>query len=535
MDDPRRPRELQVARWASHLAVWGALWVPVVSELVRGWRPIGDDATISFRSWEVFTSHSPLVGMFSTTTYGSGHILYDPGPLQFWLLAVPVRIDPAHGALWGAALLCALALSVGVEALRRAGHSFGALAAAVLVADVAWLVPEIFLDPTWNPNMSFLLLGSALMVAWVVAEGRLRWWPVLVLLLSVTVQAEFFYVLLGAVVLLVATAAGLARRTERGTGWLVGGLAVGAGCWVPALVQQATAAQGNLGLLLRAHRTAPLGAGFGLRALAYAASPRPIWLTRYADLLLHTGSLHAESAAAGVAVAVAVAGVAAWAIVRRRPVLASLAVGELAVAAATVVTLAIVPGHLYLNTVRYLLYVLWVLGAGLWCLAAWVVAAAVRALVVRARRPVPPAVAPAVVWSSAALAVLAGGLAAWSVASVPTDPAAVSANNLTIPSRRLLDLDGQITRAVERQVPKGGVRLSWCEPLSDCPASEFQLVAVDYFAGVSVAWHLTADGWEPALPRWFTKLSGISYAAPSSWPVVRVVVHGAGATVTRLR
>ena len=58
----------------------------------------------------------PLVGMLSTA--GTvGHNIFDPGPLLFWLLAIPVRIDPAHGALWGAALLGGAAMSVAVEAI----------------------------------------------------------------------------------------------------------------------------------------------------------------------------------------------------------------------------------------------------------------------------------------------------------------------------------------------------------------------------------------------------------------------------------
>ena len=33
------------------------------------------------------------------------HVAFDPGPLLFWMLALPVRMDPAHGVLWGAALV----------------------------------------------------------------------------------------------------------------------------------------------------------------------------------------------------------------------------------------------------------------------------------------------------------------------------------------------------------------------------------------------------------------------------------------------
>ena len=83
-----------IVRWASHGLVWIALLVPMVSELARGWRPDSDNAAIAARAYQSLSLHPPLVGM--TTVAGNGHVLFDPGPLMFYLLAVPVHLDPSR-------------------------------------------------------------------------------------------------------------------------------------------------------------------------------------------------------------------------------------------------------------------------------------------------------------------------------------------------------------------------------------------------------------------------------------------------------
>src|ERR1700683_483121 len=112
-----KPAWQQAIRVLSHLSIWTVVTLPVVIEMTRHWRALCDDATISMQSYRVLSVHSPLVGQFSTASLGTGHLLYDPGPLQYWLLSVPVHIDRAQGALWGAALIFGLVLSLGVEAL----------------------------------------------------------------------------------------------------------------------------------------------------------------------------------------------------------------------------------------------------------------------------------------------------------------------------------------------------------------------------------------------------------------------------------
>jgi len=56
-------------------------------------------------------SHSPLLGHQMAVSV-DGHAVFGPGPLQSWILAAPVHIDPAQGALWGAVIAVLAVLAV---------------------------------------------------------------------------------------------------------------------------------------------------------------------------------------------------------------------------------------------------------------------------------------------------------------------------------------------------------------------------------------------------------------------------------------
>jgi len=83
-----------------HLAAEVPILVIAAVEMSRGWRPLFDDATIAWRSWDVFSPHSPLVGHMTT----SKQLAYGLGPLENWIVAVPVRLEAGQGATWGRAL-----------------------------------------------------------------------------------------------------------------------------------------------------------------------------------------------------------------------------------------------------------------------------------------------------------------------------------------------------------------------------------------------------------------------------------------------
>src|SRR6202035_5016610 len=84
-------------RVLSHLAIWGSLIAPAINEAVRGWRALGDNTGIAYWSYQALSAHPRLVGQESSGI--SVHPAFSLGPLQYWLLAIPVHIDPVQGAL----------------------------------------------------------------------------------------------------------------------------------------------------------------------------------------------------------------------------------------------------------------------------------------------------------------------------------------------------------------------------------------------------------------------------------------------------
>ena len=223
-------------RVAAHLAVWLPFAAGVVRELVHGWVAVGDGAAIAVRSWDVLGSHGPLVGQMN----GLG--AYDPGPLEYWLNAVPVHLDPGHGLLWGAALCCMAASSLAIEAARRAaGEVAGVLTAGFILGIVA-RVPLVPLVPFWNPYFGAMFFVATLAAAWAVMCGHRRWWPALAGTASIAAQAHLVYAVASATLVLLALISGLAgsHRCRAGYRWAITGLAVGAACWIAPLIQEFT-------------------------------------------------------------------------------------------------------------------------------------------------------------------------------------------------------------------------------------------------------------------------------------------------------
>ena len=189
----------RVARIGSHLVIWTIVLVPIVLEMIRGWRPLySDDATITLRSYEILSLHPPLVGQYSSISPGSGHILFDPGPLQYVLLAVPTHIDHLQGGLWGSALVYGLVLSVAVEAMWSLRRWLACVLVALAVVDLAWTAPSVFGDQIWNPDFGLPFLLASIVLAFAVALGSFGWWPALVFTASVAAQTELFYAMVAA-------------------------------------------------------------------------------------------------------------------------------------------------------------------------------------------------------------------------------------------------------------------------------------------------------------------------------------------------
>ncbi|HWF22915.1 MAG TPA: hypothetical protein VG226_12250 [Acidimicrobiales bacterium] len=535
---PRRPtagrramlsRPESMVRVVSHLVIWSVVWVPTVTELSKGWRPLFDDATISERAYQVFSLHSPLVGPYSQATTEGSHVVFGLGPLLFWLLAVPVHIDPAQGALWGVAIWCAVALSAAAEAAWSRVGWIGCAVVAAVVVDLAWTEPVVFGHLLWNPSVGLIFFVVTVVLASVVAMGSLGWWPVLVLTASVAAQCHLVFALTAVALALLAPVVGLVRhgRTDRFR-WLWAGVGVGVICWIAPLMQQITSHPGNLSVLMHTDRTHPgLGIGWGLRILATSGSPHPIWLTRSPTGFFPTLVLvHGHSSEGGVVVLglIVAVTVLAWIFGRRN--LAALGAVAVICSAATVLTFTTFPASNVL-LLTYLHVLWWVPGILLWIVAIWAVVELLRSLALR----IPPGREgwwPSRVTEWWRRAAAAGVVAALLIAGffgaralvVPTSKLAVDWNAVAQVNR--------IAPVVESHVPRGPVVVDFTGVGGNLSDDGILL---------GVAWRLTADGWHAVLPGPLGAATGSVAPAGSRWPAVVVTFRRGSeqATVARTR
>jgi hypothetical protein len=249
------------------------------------WVPTGDDAMIAWRSLDVFSLHPPLVGEYSQV--GNAQQAFYPGPLEFWAIAIPLRIFAnGFGAVVGT---LAVAVVASVVALVAVARSVGRLA-ATLVA-LGWLLGTwgaavAISNPVWNPDAPLVPFAAVLVLAWVVANGSLWWWPVAIALASYCVQDHLIYGPAVILVCLLAPVAGVGlRRPPRvaraDAGWLATGLGTVVILWAAPVYQQLTTHPGNLSLLWAGtvgSRQPTLGWWGGLNLLARGLGPRPAWL-----------------------------------------------------------------------------------------------------------------------------------------------------------------------------------------------------------------------------------------------------------------
>ena len=142
-----------------------------------------------------FSLHAPLVGQATGAATGTGGVQTtgDPGPLEFWLLAPFVHLDPGQGVLIGSVLLCGAALSFGLYVLQKSAGPWAAVVLALVVADLAIVSPLPFTDPVWNSDFASFWFLSFLAVAFAVGLGNLRYLPFLVFIGSVTIDSHLLF------------------------------------------------------------------------------------------------------------------------------------------------------------------------------------------------------------------------------------------------------------------------------------------------------------------------------------------------------
>jgi hypothetical protein len=520
----RRSPSDRAIRLTLHLAAVAPFVVGTIIESARGWRPTVDDAVITLRSWDVLTSHSPLVGQHSNVTTISSHTVYGPGPLLYWFLTIPVHIDHNQGALWGAALLAMLGVVLAGEAAWSVAGRIGGAGVVVMVLLLAVAHPELILDPVWNPSVGFVWFLTTASAAWATACGRLRWTPLLVLAASIAIQCHLIFAVGALALVVIAPILALVRtRGPRAWGWLGGSLVVAAVCWSAPLAQQLTTSPGNLSLIASSGSSSRIGFAFGLKALAASASPHSLFFYSIARSGFHPafGLIASQSPVSGAIVLVGLAAVGAGAWATRRYTLSTLAFISFVIAGSSVWTLSQIPPKLVF-TIGYLGRGLWLSTLLIWAVALWVLGVALYAigrrwqssaawlapwgsLRHRLGKPIPVAMVVAALGTATFLGLWMGAKSRhsyWQSVVLYRDQADVAALR------------------IERLVARGPV----------------SVVAPDADAYVipGVLWRLRADGWTPQISSSAVDDFGSGYRAkPDSPRVDLLVTHGANPALPR--
>ena len=330
--------------------------------------------------------------------YGTGIRTMHPGPIEFYLLALPARLlGPQLGLLLGAGAFTAASLLISAwVVLRRAGPGV-ALWVSVLLMWTTWSTGTAVLTDPISSNVGGYPLLAAAVLAWALLLGDLRLLPLAVGVVSFVAQQHLAMVIpAGAVVVVAVVGVVLELRRrwsvpEERAGalrWIGGAVLVAGVLWLPVAIDQVTGDPGNLTAVARFsgdEGRASLGTTDAIDAVLRVAGPPPLQLSR--DMTGHdlTRDLGAAEAVGGVAVLVGLIALSALGWTRDRA-LAALGPVGLALAAAGLEGV----GHARrgeeagrINLYRWS----WVLAFVMWWAAGWLAA---RAAVRWAPAAVPP-------------------------------------------------------------------------------------------------------------------------------------------------
>lgn len=292
--EPRRTaRRYAVA--ATALAV-APIVVAGVRGTVRGWIPVGDDAFSAIRAWDVFSTNPPLLGTWSSASAYTGHEINHPGPLQFELLAVPVRLlgHNAGTSLGITAINAVAVVLVGWLIARRLGPGAAALGMG-LSALLSWSMGSEMLYSPWSQHAPLIPFSLFLVAVWSAVAGDCLGLPVMVVSGAYVFQTHLSYSLLVPGLTLFALGVVGARlvaarradpavwpdRRRSALRWAAITGAVGLASWAQPLVEQLTSTgEGNIAGLLRSadHGMRTPGWGAALRALGGTVAVPPMWL-----------------------------------------------------------------------------------------------------------------------------------------------------------------------------------------------------------------------------------------------------------------
>ncbi len=397
------PRRLaaRTAHWVwacvPPLAAGLAAAIPVMSSTIdavrAGWVPAGDDGIIATRGWDVLSSHTPLVGQYSEAGLViHGQVMHSPGPMLYWLLALPARFGSVTSLAVAMGILNTLAIIGCVALARRRGGLPLMFAAAIGIALMCQSLPAEALHDIWNPAAGLFAFLLLIFLGWSLACGEYRLLPLTVLVASFVTQTHLMYAAPSAVLLAVGLAGlcagALARRREGAADrprkrtlvwpWALAALVVAAACWTAPAIDQIENSPGNLAMIVRTaeHRGPTLGATVGWHAVVRSVGVRPWWLyvpasewERKADVRATPSTGEADSAIALLA-ALALAGLIGV-LARRRDLTAAAVIG-LGMCAAIGLQAASNPARpLLAETLGYTMWWGSELGLWVWLILAW--------------------------------------------------------------------------------------------------------------------------------------------------------------------
>lgn len=282
--DLARPRWRRVEEWHLLVAMLaGAVLVRSIGDFVGNFVPMSDVAIFETRAYDVFSRHPPLVGMLSTAS-DTAEPLYHPGPILFWLMALPVRLaDRGRGLAVGMGIFNAACLVASVWASRRFLGRIESALVAVILATLVWsLGVDVFHD-AWLPHASIAPFFLLLVCGWGVALGQDSLAPWLVVAWSLAAQIHGSTFVVGSMIAVAAAAVRWlppTRCAARTRPWLIGGL-IGVVLWLPPLIQQiAGSGRGNLLALAGGGHPGRDTFGFGsaVRIVGTVLASPPWWL-----------------------------------------------------------------------------------------------------------------------------------------------------------------------------------------------------------------------------------------------------------------
>jgi hypothetical protein len=351
---PWRLRDLEGRGRIGAVALLAILFVPPVLALVRalhdGWIPSGDEANIAVRALDVFSRHPPLTGLPSTSgLYGSNIRTNHPGPIEFYLLAVPLRVlGMTAGPLLTATTINAGAVVISVwVCFRRLGYA-SMLWAGVLAVAFMWSTGTVVLSDTLSSNMTtYSLLATAVLV-WAVVDGDARLLPLAAFVASYAAQQHLAAgIVVGALATFAIIAVPLIAWSRRRAGaaptelpWRRNAL-LAAGvlgvCWLPVVADEVSGNPGNLTAIVRFARDGrpTLGLERGLFQAVHAVAPPSILGHSVSSGLAFIAQPSVLTWTLGVSV-VCVLACIAWVQRTERPSLARLAIIALVLLAAGV-------------------------------------------------------------------------------------------------------------------------------------------------------------------------------------------------------